>query len=333
MSYRSSTTGLMANTVQELVEEAEPADVTEEEILELRAGLDRALTEELSGWDRPSGLLRITKDRLRRGRTCPAQLIGGGSAPMNEHLAVGRVIDVAASVIAVAPDTPHGASGDAVSVTETWHDAIAAPLRAEDPELEEWYAALSPGQQLEHNSNVAERCEELKRSMGDLTEFTVISQNRTTVELAADVVVSARPDLVVMAAERVLVEVKSGKGYGIAEELAFYALVETLCGGAAPAVVAGLTLVPSATIHPLRVDADLLGRAAERVVETAQLCREVDESFAARRWPRTFPGLHCGFCDLAERCPDIPDEHLFEAQQRAAHDIDDDDDAMEEEPW
>ncbi len=66
--------------------------------------------------------------------------------------------------------------------------------------------------------------------MGDLTEFTVISQNRTTVELAADVVVSARPDLVVMAAERVLVEVKSGKGYGIAEELAFYALVETLCG-------------------------------------------------------------------------------------------------------
>ena len=56
MSYRSSTTGLMANTVQELVEEAEPADVTEEEILELRAGLDRALTEELSGWDRPSGV-------------------------------------------------------------------------------------------------------------------------------------------------------------------------------------------------------------------------------------------------------------------------------------
>ena len=169
--------------------------------------------------------------------------------------------------------------------------------------------------------------------MGDLTEFTVISQNWTTVELAAGVVVSGRPDLVVMAAERVLVEVKSGKGYGIVDELAFYALVEALCGHSAPAVVAGLTLVPSATIHPLRVDADLLARAVERVVETAQLCREVDESIAARRWPRTFPGPHCGFCDLAERCPDIPDEYLFEAQQRAAHDIDDDGDAMEEEPW
>ena len=322
----------MANTVQELVEEAEPADVTEEEILELRAELDRALTEVLSGWDRPDGSLRITKDRLRRGGTCPAQLIGGGSAPMNEHLAVGRVIDVAASAIAIAPDTPHETNDGAVSVMETWHDAIAAPLRHEDPELQEWYEAQSPADQLEHNRNVATRCEELKRSIGDLTRFTVISQNWTTVELAADVIVSARPDLVVMAAECVLVEVKSGKGYGIVDELAFYALVETLCGDAAPAVVAGLTLVPSATLHPLAVNADLLGRAADRVVETAQLCREVDESIAARRWPRTFPGPPCAFCDLAERCPDIPDEHLFEAQQRTAPDIDDGD-AMEEEPW
>lgn len=322
----------MATTIQELVEEAEAADVTEEEIVELRAELDRALAEELSGWNRPDGSLRITKDRLRRGRTCPAQLIGGGSVPMNEPLAVGCVIDVAAAAIAVAPDTPHE-TNEAMSVTETWNDAIAVPLRHEDPELREWYEAQSSADQLEHDRTVATRCEELKRAMGYLTAFTVISQNWTTVELAADVVVSARPDLVVMAAERVLVEVKSGKGYGIADELAFYALVETLCGGATPAVVAGLTLVPSATLHPLSVDADLLARAADRVVETVQLCREVDESIAARRWPRTFPGPHCGFCDLAERCPDIPDEQLFEAHQRAAHDMDDEGDAMEEEPW
>ena len=249
MSYPSSTTGPMANTIRELVEEAEPADVTEQEISELRAGLALALTEALSGWDRPDGPLRITKDRLRRGGTCPAQLIGGGSAPMNEHMAVGLLIDVAASAIAVAPDTPHE-TNDAVSVTETWNSAIAAPLRHEDLELQEWYEAQSSADQLEHDRIVATRCEELKRAMGDLTAFTVISQNWTTVELAADVVVSARPDLVVMAAERVLVEVKSGKGYGIADELAFYALVETLCGGAAPAVVTGLTLVPSATLHP-----------------------------------------------------------------------------------
>ena len=56
MSHRSSTTGPMATTIRELVEEAEAADVTEEEIVELRVGLDRALTEELSGWDRPEGL-------------------------------------------------------------------------------------------------------------------------------------------------------------------------------------------------------------------------------------------------------------------------------------
>ena len=323
----------MANTIRELVEEAKPAGVTDQEIAELRAELDRALTEGLSGWDRPDGSLRITKDRLRRGGTCPAQLIGGGSASMNEHLAVGRVIDVAASAIAVAPDTPHETQNDAVSVMETWHHAIAAPLRNEDPELQEWYEAQSPAHQLEHDKDIATRCEELKRSMGDLSTFTVISQNWTTVELAADVVVSARPDLVVMAAECVLVEVKSGKGYGISDELAFYALVETLCGSAAPAVVVGLTLVPSATLHPLPVDADLLAWAAGRVVETAQLCRQVDESIAARRWPRTFPGPHCGFCDLAERCPDIPDEHLYEVQQKAEHDIDDDGDAMDEEPW
>ena len=322
----------MATTVQELVEETEPADVTEEEIVELRGGLDGALTEELSGWDRPEGPLRITKDRLRRGRTCPAQLIGGGSAPMNEHLAMGCVIDVAASAIAVAPSTPHETSNGVVSVMETWHDAISAPLRAEDPELQEWYATLTPGQQLEHDRNIGARCEELKRSMGDLTEFTVISQNQTTVELAADVAVSARPDLVVVADARALVEVKSGKGYGIADELAFYALVDTLGERAAPAIVAGLTLVPSATVHSLPVDIDLLWRAADRVVDTARWCREVDESLVARQWPRTSSGPHCVFCDLAERCPSIPDQYLDEARLRAALDIDDIDEA-EEEPW
>ena len=320
----------MATTIQELVEEAEAADVTEEEIVELRAELDRALAEELSGWNRPDGSLRITKDRLRRGRTCPAQLIGGGSVPMNKHLAVGRVIDVAASAVAVAPGTPHEPNG-AVSVTETWNDAIAAPLRHEDPELQEWYEAQSSADQLEHDKNVATRCEELKRSMGDLTEFTVISQNQTTVELAADVAVSARPDLVVVADARALVEVKSGKGYGIADELAFYALVDTLCGGIAPAVVAGLTLVPSAAVHSLPVDVDLLWRAADRVVDTARWCREVDESLAARQWPRTSSGPHCVFCDLAERCPSIPDQYLEEARVRAV-DVDDIDEA-EEEPW
>ena len=92
------------------------------------------------------------------------------------------MIDVAASAIAVAPDTPHETNDDAVSVMETWHDAIAEPLRQEDPELQEWYEAQSPADQLEHDRNVATRCEDLKRSIGDLTAFTVISQNSTTVE-------------------------------------------------------------------------------------------------------------------------------------------------------
>ena len=314
----------MAVTIQELVEEAEPADITEEEIVELRAGFDRALTEELSRWDRPDGLLRITKDRLRRGRTCPAQLIGRGSTPMNEHLAVGRVIDVAASAIAVAPDTPH---------ETTWHDAIAAPLRQEDPELQEWYEAQSPADQLEHDRNVATRCEDLKRSMGDLTAFTVISQNSTTVGLAADVVLSARPDLVVLGPERVVVEIKSGKGHGVTDELHFYALVETVCAGVAPAMTVGVSLTPSVTIRSLTVNLELLHQAADQVVTTARLCREVDESIAARRRLRTSTGPHCGFCDRAERCPDIPDKYLFEAQQRAAQDMDDDGDVMEGEPW
>ena len=251
---------------------------------------------------------------------------------MNEHLALGRVIDVAALALAIAPDTPHETGEDGRSVTETWSTAVAVPLRVEDPELEAWYAALSPGQHLEHDRLVAARCEELKGSIGDLTSFTVISQNWTTVDLAADVVLSGRPDLVVVAGERIVVEIKSGKGYGITDELAFYALAETLCEGAAPAVVAGLSLVPSATVHSLPVDIDLLWWAADRVVETARWCREVDESLTAGQWPRTSSGPHCAFCDLAERCPDIPEEHLEGARLRAIPDLDDVD-SLREEPW
>lgn len=322
----------MATNLQEVVGTALPTDISEQEVLGLRADLNGDLEEVLAGWDRPEGPLRITKNRLRRSLDCNAQLLGGGPAPLNEYIALGRVVDVAASVVAVAPDAPHERSVNGQQTPGSWHHAIAEPLRKEDPEFREWYEALTPGQRREHDEVVEARCGELKRSIGDLSEFTVISQNWTIVDLAADVVLSSRPDLVVLGSERIIVEVKSGKGYGIADELAFYALADTLSGGAAPPVVAGVSLVPSATIHTFPVDMDLLSRASDRVVETVRRCRAVDEATAAKRWPLTSSGTHCAFCDLAERCPDIPDEYLEKARLRNIHEVDDED-PIEEEPW
>ena len=322
----------MVTNLQELVKTVTPTDISEQEILDLRAELNGDLEEVLAGWDRPEGPLRITKNRLRRSSVCNAQLLGGGPAPLNEYIALGRVVDVAASVVAVAPDAPHERSDNSQRTPGSWHHAIAEPLRIEDPKFREWYEALTPVQRREHDELVESRCGELKRSIGDLSEFTVISQNWTIIDLAADVVLSSRPDLVVLGNERIIVEVKSGKGYGIADELAFYALADALSGGAAPPVVAGVTLLPSATIHTFPVDMDLLSRAADRVVETVRRCRAVDEATAAKRWPLTSSGSHCAFCDIAEQCPDIPDEHLVEARLKASRE-NDDFELIEEEPW
>jgi DUF1680 family protein len=97
----------------------------------------------VAGWERPEGPFRITKDRLQRSLTCTAQLLGGGLAPLNEVIATGRVIDVAAPVVAIAPAAPHERVVSGQRVPGTWYKAIAEPLRIEDPDLREWYEALA----------------------------------------------------------------------------------------------------------------------------------------------------------------------------------------------
>ncbi len=313
------------------MEDAGPSSVTSSEIAGLREKLEAELAEVLAGWDRPDGPLRITKDRLRRANSCPAQLAGASSPGMNEHLALGRVVDVAAAVLAVAPDAPHERLDD--TVTEAaWSHAIAVPLRRGDAELHDWFAALDTSKQVEHEQLVEDRCAALKGVIGDLSSFTVVSQNSMIVDLEPGVSLSGRPDLLVVAAQRMIVEVKSGKGHGLTGELGFYSLVDSLLRGTAPNIAVGITLVPSAATRIIPVDIELLDRVRRQVVATARLCREVDESVAIRRWPRTSPGMHCVFCDLASKCPSIPDEYRDEAVQLASED-DDSDGELEEEPW
>ena len=315
----------MAKNLQELVESATPTSISIQDVLNLCADLNHHLRQALTGWDRPGDHLRITKDRIKRSQACNAQLLGGGPVPINEHLALGRVVDVAAPTIATAPDTPHRYGNDGQSLPGAWGAAIAEPLRIEDLDLREWYEALSVESRKEHDEAVEIRCEELKRAIGDLSSFTVVSQNWTIVDLAADVVLSGKPDLVVLGAERVIVEVKSGKGFGIDDELAFYSLIDTLSQGTAPSAIVGVSLLPSPKITSHAVDLDILQRAADRVVQTARRCRAVDESIAKNRWPLTSSGRHCVICDLAERCPDIPDELLEEARAMNSNELDDDD--------
>lgn len=321
----------MATNLQEVVETAAPTAISEREISDLRAGLTSELEEALVGWERPENPLRITKDRLRRSLTCAAQLLGGGAVPLNEFIAVGRVVDVAASVVAIAPAAPHEKVENGRRVPGTWYHAIAEPLRVEDPDLRDWYEALAAEVRREHDETIESRCEELKIAIGDLSAFTVISQNWTIVDLAGDVVLSSRPDLIVLGNGRVVVEIKSGKGYGIENELAFYALADALSQGTSPSVIAKVSLLPSTVVSSQTVDLDLLQQAADRVVQTARRCRAVDESIAMNRWPLTSSGPHCVICDLTERCPNIPDEFLDEARLMNSHELDDDFDYIEEE--
>ena len=190
---------------------------------------------------------------------------------------------------------------------------------------------MGPEEREAYNETVETRCEELKKAIADLTEFTVISQHWTIVELASNVILSAKPDLVVLGPERAIFEIKSGQGYGIGNELAFYALVESLSQGSAPSVVAGVSMVPSTVVRSQRVDLDLLYRTADQVVLAARRCQAADQSVANNKWPLTTPGPHCKICDVAKRCSSFPDEFLQEGHLETNHEIYDDFDYAEEE--
>ncbi len=304
------------------------------DIAALRADLAGRLVAVTEGWDRPAGLLGITKGRMFSTRRCPAS-VSGELAPrtLGHDLAVGTIVDTAAALLATSATVPGRAS---------WLDALLVVLRETEPELAEAVAALPIEVRDELRTAVQERCDALRDVLGDLTDTAVCAQERARVVFDdAGVSLSGRADLVVGPAPRAVVEVKSG---GVRashiDELGFYALLFALRDGVAPVAVAAVTLDPP-TISAHAITWDLLEGVAARVVATATTLVSVDRTIAGGAWPETRPGLACSWCGAAPRCPDAPDLALAEQEARVSswtpardgEDLIDDHGDADEEPW
>lgn len=309
-----------------------------DDVAELRAGLEARLCEVTAGWDRPAGLLGITKARMFSTRRCPASVCGElTQRTLGHDLAVGTIVDTAAALLATSATIPGRAS---------WLDALLVVLRETEPELAEAIADLPIDVRDELRTVVHARCDALRMVLGDLTGVDVTAQERARVVFdGAGVSLSGRSDLVVGAASapRTIVEVKSGSVRpSHIDELGFYGLLFALRDGVAPAAVAAVTLDPPA-ISAHAVTWDLLEGVAVRIVDTAATLIEVDRTIAAGGWPETRPGQACSWCGAAPRCPDAPDIALAERDARvetwvrpagaSGDEIDDPADGDDEEPW
>jgi hypothetical protein len=291
---------------------------------DLRDWLTDELGEVTSGWDRPGGLLGITKRRVQNALRCPASIRAEvEDQPMNEAMAVGMMVDAAASLLLMSDQLPGRAP---------WLGPILSVLRVSAPEMAEFVDRHRPDAKDDLRTQVEDMCEQLRLLLGDLRAYDGTAQESFRVQLQAPgVQLSGRTDLVLGTTHRSIIEVKSGRFRShVQDELGFYALLAALRDDSAPVAVAAVTLDDTA-INAYPVTHDLLEAAAQRVIDAAAVLVEVDRASVAGAWPKTDPGPLCAWCAAAPRCPDVADVSLaeFEAHRHDVDLIDMD----EEEPW
>jgi hypothetical protein len=113
------------------------------------------------------------------------------------------------------------------------------------------------------------------------------------------VVLSGTPDLQLGRVRRLAIDFKSGGAWPEhPEDMRFYALLLVLRTGVAPYRVATFFL-DSGEWQSEDVTERTLERAADRVIGAARVAVEVRR----RRQPDLSPGVHCGWCPRAARCP------------------------------
>jgi len=302
-----------------------PDQPGEADLGDLRTWLNEQLLDATDGWDRPAGLLGITKGRVLSVMRCPATILGDlEERKMNEALALGTIVDAAASLLLMTNKLP----GDA-----PWLGAVIAALGDGDREVVRFVERLSTEARDNLRSQVQEKCELLEVLLGDVRQCEGTAQERFRVQFTEPgVQLTGRTDLVLGAIDRSILEVKSGRfGPHLNDELRFYALLATLRDQRSPVAVAALTL-GDGVLTTLEVTIDLLEAGAQRVIDAARVLVQVDQATVAGRWPETMPSRLCSWCRAAPRCPDVPDVSLaeFEAARAEEHDFVDVD---EDEPW
>ena len=304
-------------SVEEVLRTTERCAIDQSYVDGFISGLRGEVAEVLEGWDRPDQPLRVTKYAIQVMEDCPRKLTATSDFKMTLPLARGRIVDEAARMLSVSTNVPWKSS---------WEYAVTVPLMEHDTELAQFIEDLDPQHANELRNDVEARCESLKSELGSLSEVDVLPQPSMLANIVNDVWLSAKPDFLTRHPVRAVIELKSGKGRRIVDELAFYALVDLLHSGKVPDVGIGVTLDEPSRVIAMPVE-DLLPVARTRVVEALWRLRRIDEAVAAGEPTPATPGEVCGWCPLRETCSDVDDTvPVYEAGASS-------DQPLEEEPW
>ena len=294
-------------SLAELLEvERDQEPPTESDLQDLRADLDRDLTDLASGWgDRPHGPLRITKARLQSTGVCHAQVLAEAQPfVLDSDVAMGAICDIAAGIVALHP-TYRPESG--------WFHALEPALAPERPDVVSLIADFPHDQAELFFETLDQRCNSLPTLIGDVRQRQHTVRERARMLFGeAQVLLSIETDLVTRGEHPTITEVKSGRfGPWILDELRFYALVRSLRDMTAPSWLCAISLADdNFTAIPLRIE-DLFA-AARRVVAAAEVLMNIDRLVFARQPVPTTPGSQCRWCRRVRVCPDVSDTILSE---------------------
>ena len=266
-----------------------------------RAMIEQVCLDVLDGWALPDGtVVSATKGGLATALRCERSLGAPRDGLPGEALIRGTIIDEAASALSISPEFPFG---------QSWKGALIDPIRDEDQGVAQFWDSLTSEEQNAFVREVSQRCDSLVDILGDFASHKAIAQpSMKSVLVDGRIELRACPDFVSYLAQA-LIELKAGKGFGVNDDLAFYALVDVLTP--TPMSAVGISVAtdrdPIIEVTPA---SELVARGIALLADGLQAMRRIDEAVASNQLPSATAGGHCAWCTSLSNC-DVGSSYTF----------------------
>ena len=262
-------------------------------LIEEATGAVGALEERIG-----DGRLVVTKHDLTGILGCELQHVHREPFAWSIRTATGTVVHRAVQLLV-------NWSGDAAPSVLV--DEAVDRLRAEDSSLAEWLAACTEADLADLRGAALDAVNRFAESFPPLGPRAVpVVEARLAWRADARLQFRGRVDLMLGRASgdesrKVLVDLKTGaSALAHAQDLRFYALLETLSRGVPPRAVASFYLDAAEAVVE-RVTMPALWSALERVLQATEALVEIHFQ---RREPVTRPGWQCRWCPISHDCPE-----------------------------
>ena len=291
---------MQQRTLELLSRNGEPVVFDAEDIAELRADLDRGLTELASRIDESDAdrALVVTKHDLGEVFTCEAKWSAPDEFAWSAAMAKGQVAHKAIQLAIHWRD-------DIVPITLV--DEAIDRLAREEQGLGPWLATLPAADAADLRGRAVEHVTKFIECFPTLDpRWRPVTEGSAQYPLAGPIVLRARIDLTLgvprnQESRKVIIDIKTGRLlHRHREDLRFYALIEALVRDVPPRLLASYSL-DSAAAETEEVTIELLRSTLRRTLDGVE--RMIEIRFEGRLPTRT-PGPACRWCVLRTDCAD-----------------------------